>query len=48
MDRNLVKDLGLKPLQRTVIRTVSGTKRVPIARIHEMRIGSRSTETVLF
>ncbi len=47
VDRNLAKELGLKPLGRTVIRTASGTERVPIARIHEMRIGSRSTETVL-
>lgn len=47
VDKNLAKELGLKPLGRTVIRTASGTERVPIARIHEMRVGSRSTETVL-
>lgn len=47
VDQNLAQELGLKPLQQTVIRTASGTERVPIARIHQMRIGSRSTNTVL-
>lgn len=43
----LGKELGLKPLQQTVIRTASGTERVPIARIGEMALGAQSTETVL-
>jgi predicted aspartyl protease len=47
VDQKLAKELGLKPLQKTVIRTASGTERVPIARIHEMRVGSRSAQTVL-
>lgn len=47
VDRKLAKDLGLKPLQQTVIRTAHGTERVPIARVHEMQVGPRSTETVL-
>lgn len=47
VDDELAKELGLKPLQHTAIRTAHGTERVPIARVHEMRVGPRSTETVL-
>jgi predicted aspartyl protease len=47
VDEDLADELDLKPLQHTVIRTASGTERVPIARANEMRIGSRTTETVL-
>lgn len=47
VDEKLAKELGLKPLQHTAIRTAHGTERVPIARVHEMRVGPRSTATVL-
>jgi len=47
VDKKLAKKLGLKPLQRTVIRTASGTEQVPIARVHQISVGSKSTETVL-
>ena len=47
VDRKLAKELGLKPLQETVIRTASGTERVPIARVHQIDVGSHSTQTVL-
>ena len=47
VDHELAKELGLKPLQRTETRTAHGTERVLIARVHEMRVGPRSTETVL-
>ena len=47
VDRKLTKELGLKPLQETVIRTASGTERVPIARVHQIDVGSQSTQTVL-
>ena len=47
VDRKLAKELGLKPLQETVIRTASGTERVPIARVHRIDVGSHSTQTVL-
>ena len=47
VDRKFAKELGLKPLQETVIRTASGTERVPIARVHRIDVGSHSTQTVL-
>jgi predicted aspartyl protease len=47
VDRKLAKELGLKPLQETSIRTASGTERVPIARVHQIDVGSQSTQTVL-
>lgn len=47
VDRKLAKELDLKPLQETSIRTASGTERVPIARVHQIDVGSQSTTTVL-
>lgn len=47
VDRKLAKELGLKALQQTVIRTASGTERVPIARVHQIDLGSQTTQTVL-
>ena len=47
VERELGADLGLKPLQETVIRTATGTEGVPIARVHQIDVGSQSARTVL-
>ena len=47
VDKRLSAELGLKPLQQTVIRTASGTERVAIARVHQIDLGGQSTKTVL-
>lgn len=47
VERKLATDLGLKPLQQTAIRTATGTEGVPIARVHQIDVGSQSARTVL-
>ena len=47
VERKLATDLGLKPLQQTVIRTATGTEGVSIARVHQIDVGSQSARTVL-
>ncbi len=47
VDKKLSAELGLKPLQQTVIRTATGAEQVAIARVHQIDLGSQSTRTVL-
>jgi len=47
VDLALASDLGLKPLQETVLRTASGIERIPVARVERLDVGSRSAQIVL-
>lgn len=47
VDLALARELGLKPLQETVLRTASGTERALVARVNRIDVGSQSARTVL-